>query len=161
MKNKKHLFTSESVTEGHPDKVCDQISDAVLDTIMAEDPYGRVACETLVTTGLILIGGEITTSCYVDMPQAARDTVRDIGYHDSMAGFDFETCSVLTAIDKQSSDISQGVTPDQGLHSEQGAGDQGMILSDYWDGLKSMDVTLAANKSAQTNKPEKPQLAGK
>ncbi len=115
------LFTSESVTEGHPDKVADQISDAILDAIMAEDPYGRVACETFVTTGLALVGGEITTDCYVDIPNLVRDVIRDIGYTDAHMGFDGNTCSVLTAIDQQSSDIAMGV-------DRAGAGDQGMMF---------------------------------
>jgi len=120
------LFTSESVTEGHPDKVADQISDAVLDAIMAEDTKGRVACETLVTTGLAMIAGEITTSCYVHIPDIVRETIKEIGYHDSAMGFDWETCAVLTSIDRQSPDIALGVntTPDH----EQGAGDQGLMF---------------------------------
>jgi S-adenosylmethionine synthetase len=122
------LFTSESVTEGHPDKVADQISDAILDSILAEDPHGRVACETLVTTGMAIIAGEITTTCYVDMPQVVRDTIRDIGYNDSSMGFDWETCAVLTSIDKQSPDIAMGVTPGEGLFKDQGAGDQGLMF---------------------------------
>lgn len=117
----RHLFTSESVTEGHPDKICDQISDAVLDAVMEQDPYGRVACETLVTTGLVLLAGEITTSCYVDIPRVARDVVRDIGYTDARYGFDFETCAVLTSIDEQSGDIALGV-------DRAGAGDQGIMF---------------------------------
>ena len=120
------LFTSESVTEGHPDKVADQISDAVLDAIMAEDSRGRVACETLVTTGLAMIAGEITTSCYVHIPDIVRETIKEIGYHDSAMGFDWETCAVVTSIDRQSPDIALGVnaTPDH----EQGAGDQGLMF---------------------------------
>jgi S-adenosylmethionine synthetase len=120
------LFTSESVTEGHPDKIADQISDAILDAIIAEDPKGRVACETLVTTGLAMIAGEITTSCYVHMPDIVRETIREIGYNDSAMGFDSETCAVITSIDKQSPDIAQGVNerPDH----EQGAGDQGLMF---------------------------------
>ncbi len=120
------LFTSESVTEGHPDKVADQISDAVLDAIMAEDTKGRVACETLVTTGLAMIAGEITTSCYVHIPDIVRETIKEIGYNDSAMGFDWETCAVLTSIDRQSPDIALGVntTPDH----EQGAGDQGLMF---------------------------------
>ncbi len=117
----RHLFTSESVTEGHPDKIADQISDAVLDAILAQDPVGRVACETLVTTGLALIAGEITTSCYVDVPRIVRDTIRDIGYTRAKYGFDYETCAVLTAIHEQSPDIAQGVDPG-------GAGDQGLMF---------------------------------
>jgi len=115
------LFTSESVTEGHPDKVADQISDAVLDGIIGQDPFGRVACETLVTTGLALVAGEITTKCYVDIPRIVRETIRSIGYDDPHYGFDWETCSVLTAIDEQSRDIAQGV-------DRRGAGDQGLMF---------------------------------
>ncbi|MGD9022556.1 MAG: S-adenosylmethionine synthetase N-terminal domain-containing protein, partial [Deltaproteobacteria bacterium] len=99
---KDYLFTSESVTEGHPDKVADQISDAILDAIVEQDPRGRVACETLATTGLVFIAGEITTTCYVDMPQIVRETIRDIGYNSSTMGFDWETCAVITSIDQQS-----------------------------------------------------------
>ena len=119
------LFTSESVTEGHPDKIADQISDAILDAIIAEDHKGRVACETLVTTGLAMIAGEITTSCYVHIPDIVRETIKEIGYNDSAMGFDWETCSVVTAIDRQSADIARGVDrPD----NEQGAGDQGLMF---------------------------------
>jgi S-adenosylmethionine synthetase len=124
---KDYLFTSESVTEGHPDKVADQISDAILDNILEQDKKGRVACETLVTTGLVFIAGEITTTCYVDMPQIVRNTVRDIGYNSSTMGFDWETCSVITSIDQQSADIAQGVNG-KGLSKEQGAGDQGLMF---------------------------------
>jgi S-adenosylmethionine synthetase len=120
------LFTSESVTEGHPDKVADQISDAVLDSIMAQDPQGRVACETLVTTGLAMIAGEITTSCYVHMPDIVRETIKEIGYNDSAMGFDWETCAVITSIDRQSPDIAMGVN--DGPDHEQGAGDQGLMF---------------------------------
>ena len=120
------LFTSESVTEGHPDKVADQISDAVLDAIVADDPEGRVACETLVTTGMAIIAGEITTKCYVDMPGIVRDTIKGIGYNDSSMGFDWETCAVITSIDQQSPDIAQGVNEAEG--HEQGAGDQGLMF---------------------------------
>ncbi len=118
------LFTSESVTEGHPDKVADQISDAILDAILKEDPYARVACETMVTTGLALVAGEITTDCYVDMPQVVRGTIKEIGYTDSSMGFDWQTCAVITSIDKQSPDIAIGV--DRG--EEIGAGDQGLMF---------------------------------
>lgn len=118
---KHFLFTSESVTEGHPDKVADQISDGVLDAILAQDPRGRVACETLVTTGLVLVAGEISTTCYVDIPKIARKTIENIGYKDATFGFDSKACAVLTAIDEQSPDIAQGV--DTG-----GAGDQGMMF---------------------------------
>ncbi|UCG14679.1 MAG: methionine adenosyltransferase [Deltaproteobacteria bacterium] len=123
-----YLFTSESVTEGHPDKVADRISDAILDAILAEDKQGRVACETMVTTGMAVIAGEITTNCWVDMPQIVRDTIRDIGYNNSGMGFDWETCAVIASIDKQSQDISQGVTAGEGLFEEQGAGDQGLMF---------------------------------
>lgn len=104
------LFTSESVTEGHPDKICDQISDAVLDAILEKDPYARVACEVAVTTGLVLVMGEITTKCYVDIPKIARDTIREIGYTRAKYGFDADTCAVITSIDEQSPDIAMGVT---------------------------------------------------
>nr|WP_305882459.1 methionine adenosyltransferase [Desulfuromonas sp. KJ2020] len=122
------LFTSESVSEGHPDKVADQISDAILDAILSQDTKARVACETLVTTGMAMIAGEITTSAYVDMPQIVRNTIKEIGYDDSSMGFDYETCAVLTSIDRQSPDISQGVTEGEGLFKDQGAGDQGLMF---------------------------------
>jgi len=121
--NKDFLFTSESVTEGHPDKVADQISDAILDEVLRQDPAGRVACETLVKTGMAIIAGEITTSCYVDMPRVVRETIRKIGYTSSDIGFDWETCAVITAIEKQSPDIAMGVDK-----KDQGAGDQGMMF---------------------------------
>ena len=120
------LFTSESVTEGHPDKVADQISDAILDAIIAQDRGARVACETMVATGMAIIAGEITTSCYVHMPSIVRETIKEIGYNDSAMGFDWETCAVITSIDEQSSDIAQGVE-EVGDH-EQGAGDQGLMF---------------------------------
>jgi S-adenosylmethionine synthetase len=122
------VFTSESVSMGHPDKMCDQISDTVLDTILAQDPRARVACETLTTTGLVVLAGEITTRAVVDFPALVRGVVRDIGYTDSRMGFDADTCAVMVAIGKQSPDISQGVTEGEGLHKEQGAGDQGMMF---------------------------------
>ncbi len=125
MSTKNFLFTSESVTEGHPDKVADQISDAILDSIMAQDKNCRVACETLVTTGMAVIAGEITTDCYVDMPQIVRDTIREIGYNSSDMGFDSQTCAVISSIDKQSPDIAMGVNK-AGLN--QGAGDQGLMF---------------------------------
>ncbi|MBW1962446.1 MAG: methionine adenosyltransferase [Deltaproteobacteria bacterium] len=128
MSKEDFLFTSESVTEGHPDKVADAISDAILDAIIAQDKSCRVACETLVTTGLAFIAGEITTECYVDMPQIVRETIREIGYNSSQMGFDWKTCSVVTSIDQQSPDIAQGVTEGQGLFKEQGAGDQGLMF---------------------------------
>jgi S-adenosylmethionine synthetase len=120
-----YLFTSESVTEGHPDKVADQISDAILDEIIKQDPKARVACETLVKTGMAIIAGEITTTCYADMPAIIRQTIKEIGYNSSAMGFDWETCAVLTSIDKQSPDIAMGVDDDD---HEQGAGDQGMMF---------------------------------
>ena len=123
-----YYFTSESVTEGHPDKVADAISDSILDAIIAEDKAARVACETLVTTGLAFIAGEITTDCYVDMPHVIRDTIREIGYSSSQMGFDWRTCSVITSIDHQSPDIAQGVNTGQGLFKDQGAGDQGLMF---------------------------------
>lgn len=131
----KRLFTSESVTEGHPDKICDQISDAVLDSILARDPMARVACETAVTTGMVLVMGEISTSCYVDIPKVVRSTIKEIGYDRAKYGFDCDTCSVLTSIDEQSGDIAMGV--DEALESREGekdeveavgAGDQGMMF---------------------------------
>jgi len=123
-----YLFTSESVTMGHPDKVADQISDAVLDAMIAQDPNSRVACETLVTTGMAVVAGEITTQAYVDIPTIVRNTIRGIGYTDPHIGFDHENCAVVVTIDQQSPDISQGVTEGAGLHAEQGAGDQGLMF---------------------------------
>jgi S-adenosylmethionine synthetase len=122
------MFTSESVTEGHPDKVADAISDGILDAIMAEDKKCRVACETLVTTGLAMVAGEITTDCYVDIPEVVRHTIKEIGYNSSSMGFDWQTCSVITSIDQQSPDIAQGVDEGAGLYKEQGAGDQGLMF---------------------------------
>src|SRR3989441_74950 len=106
MPAEEHLFTSESVTEGHPDKIADQISDAVLDAIIGQDPVGRVACESLLTTGLVVVAGEITTGCYVDIPRIVRDTIKEVGYTRAKYGFDYETCGVITAIDEQSADIA-------------------------------------------------------
>jgi S-adenosylmethionine synthetase len=123
-----HLFTSESVSEGHPDKVADQISDAILDAILTQDKHARVGCESLVTTGLALIAGEITTSAWVDMPNIVRETIREIGYNSSDMGFDWQSCAVLTSIDKQSADIAMGVDEGTGLDLEQGAGDQGLMF---------------------------------
>lgn len=122
-----HLFTSESVTEGHPDKVADQISDAILDSVLEQDQYGRVACETLVTTGLAFVAGEMTTSAYVDIPKIIRRTIKAIGYTEPDLAFDWEACAVITSIDEQSTDIAQGVLG-KGLHKEKGAGDQGMMF---------------------------------
>lgn len=151
----RRLFTSESVTEGHPDKVADQISDAILDEILARDPYARVACETLVTTGLIMVAGEITTSCYVDIPKIARETVREIGYTRAKYGFDCDTCAVITTIDEQSPDIAMGV--DRALEARTGemaedeieaigAGDQGMMFGYATNETKEfmpLPITLA------------------
>ncbi|MFU8819116.1 MAG: methionine adenosyltransferase [Desulfurivibrio sp.] len=123
-----YLFTSESVSEGHPDKVADQISDAILDAILAQDKTSRVACETLVTTGLAMIAGEITTNAWVDMPAIVRQTIREIGYNSSEMGFDWQSCAVLTSIGKQSSDIAQGVNEGSGIDLDQGAGDQGLMF---------------------------------
>ena len=123
-----YLFTSESVTEGHPDKVADQISDAILDAIISQDPKARVACETLVTTGLAMIAGEITTEARIDYPKIVRETIKEIGYNESAMGFDWETCAVITSIDRQSPDISAGVTEGEGLYKEMGAGDQGLMF---------------------------------
>jgi len=127
MKLRRMLFTSESVAIGHPDKVADQISDAVLDEIMEQDPTGRVACETMVSTGMVIVAGEITTQCYADIPSVVRDTIHEIGYTDPAIGFDSDNCAILTAIEPQSADIDLGVSEDTGLHKEQGAGDQGMM----------------------------------
>ena len=124
----KRLFTSESVTEGHPDKICDQISDAVLDAMLERDPMSRVACETTVTTGLVHVMGEITTNCYVDIPKIARQVIKDIGYDRAKFGFDCDTCAVITSIDEQSSDIAMGVNSSYDDANETGAGDQGMMF---------------------------------
>ena len=140
-----HFFTSESVTEGHPDKICDQISDAILNEILTQDPYARVACETTCTTGMVQVMGEISTSCYVDIPKVVRDTVREIGYDRAKYGFDCDTCAVLTAIDEQSADIALGV--DNSLESKEGAaeadlaigaGDQGMMFGYACDETKEL-----------------------
>ncbi|MGA2450071.1 MAG: methionine adenosyltransferase [Polyangiaceae bacterium] len=124
----RYRFTSESVTEGHPDKLCDQVSDAILDAILAQDPTARVACESLAKTGMVVVAGEITTTARVEFPQVVRQTVKDIGYVDSAFGFDANTCAVITAIERQSPDIAQGVNEGDGLHKEQGAGDQGLMF---------------------------------
>jgi S-adenosylmethionine synthetase len=170
MSTKRRLFTSESVTEGHPDKICDQISDSILDAILTNDPNARVACETSVTTGLVLVAGEITTSTYVDIPKIVRETIRGIGYTRAKYGFDAETCAVLTSIDEQSADIAQGV--DQALEAREGqmsdeeieaigAGDQGLMFGFACNETKELmplPISLAHKISRQLTEVRKEEV---
>lgn len=162
----KHLFTSEAVTEGHPDKLCDRISDAVLDAMLRKDQASRVACETFATTGLVVVGGEISTDCYVDIPKLVRETICEVGYDRPEAGFDGNTCAVLTSIDSQSPDISMGVTGSMEVKEGRakdkeallGAGDQGMMFGyacDETDDLMPLPITLANKLAYQLTQARK------
>lgn len=158
MKTRNYLFTSESITEGHPDKVADQVSDAILDAILTQDATARVACETLVTTGLALVAGEITTTAQVHYPDVVRSTIKDIGYNDAAMGFDWQTCAVLTSFDRQSPDIAQGVDVGKGLYKEQGAGDQGLMFgyaSNETDTFMPMPLYFAHRLSERLTKVRK------
>ena len=139
----KHFFTSESVTEGHPDKIADQISDAILDAILSQDPMGRVACETLVTTGMAFVAGEITTDCYVHFPDVVRQTIKDVGYTRAKYGFDYQTCAVISSIDRQSPDIAQGVNTG-------GAGDQGLMFGYACNETKELMPTPITARASLT-----------